>query len=141
MHDPYPKRGAMTAPFRTRHRKPLTFLAGGITAVVFAVVIAIAAVSVIAAFKSTKREVIATVTHRERVCSHAWGETQQKCQYLVFTDKDTFKIVDTWTEHDSSDMYGKFREDHTYRFEVRGYRSGVWSEYPRVVTEPVEVQR
>jgi hypothetical protein len=62
------------------------------------------------------------------------------CTYLVFTEAGTFKIEDAiigTVRFNSSDVYGRIREDHTYEFVVYGWRLPFFSEYPNIkrVTE------
>lgn len=94
-----------------------------------------------------QRTVTATVTDKERVCDSATsdgsGGFDQDCYYLIFTDNGTFKVTDSLIigRFDSSDVYGRFRRDRTYRFKVYGWRFGCTSSYPNVATNPVEVGR
>jgi len=50
--------------------------------------------------------------------------TEDKSIFLIFTDKETFKIVDSlWrSQWRSSDIYGDIIVGHTYKFSVFGWR-------------------
>lgn len=77
----------------------------------------------------------ATVDSKERVCD------KDDCKYLVFTDKGTFAVTDSLFigRTNSSDVYGRIKEDHTYNFRVIGWRSGIGSSYQNII-EATEVQ-
>lgn len=95
-----------------------------------------------AAYKSTEREVTATVEGKERVCSFD-SDNRQTCEYLVFTTEGTFSLTDSllYGRFRSSDVYGRLREDRTYTFRVVGFRLPLASEYPNIISDPKEVQR
>jgi hypothetical protein len=93
---------------------------------------------------SRERITSATVNSKERVCdSNGNGNGGQDCYYLVFTDKGTFKVTDSLFlgRFNSSDIYGQFRPDHVYNFDVIGWRVPFFSTYQNVASEPHEVKR
>jgi len=55
--------------------------------------------------------------------------------YLVYTDSGTFKLEDDFFRgnFNSSDVYGKLRQDSTYTFTTTGYRIGFMSSYPNII--------
>ena len=116
-------------------------LAKAAAVIVIVIVLAGAVFGWQAAYKSTEREVTATVEDKDRVCETSSGNGQ-KCQYLVFTDQGTFKVTDTWSygNFSSSDTYGRLKEGNTYTFDVAGFRLPLMSEYPNIVSEPVKVK-
>jgi hypothetical protein len=77
-------------------------------------------------FQST---VTATVTNTDNVCRGT------KCQYLVFTDKGTFKNTDNWmaAKFNSSDVQGRLVRGQTYTMRVGGYRFPLFSTYQNVL--------
>lgn len=113
----------------------------GCLTLVVLVIIAGVAVTCAAPLVS-RRTVTATVSDKERVCDRDTDGTTD-CKYLIFTDQGTFKITDSLLigRFDSSDVYGRFRRDTTYRFDVYGWRMPWASEYPNVASNPVQVQR
>lgn len=108
---------------------------------VAAIIVAVTVLVASCSGYTAQREVVATVTGKDRVCSGS-GDGMS-CKYLVFTDEGTFQVSDSLLigRFDSSDVYGRFREDRTYRFDVYGWRSPFLSMYPNVASEPVEVER
>lgn len=60
--------------------------------------------------------------------------------YLVFTDKTTYEIDDTWIHWrwDSSDVYGRIQQGKTYTADLQGYRIPFLSMYPNIIN-PKEV--
>jgi hypothetical protein len=60
--------------------------------------------------------------------------------YLVFTDKTTYQIDDTWIHWrwDSSDVYGRIQANKTYTADLQGYRIPFMSMYPNIIN-PKEV--
>lgn len=112
----------------TRHTRPLA-----IVAVVFVIaVIAAIAVAGSGSFALTE-EVTATVLDKERVCSGN-SDGGIDCNYLIFTDTETFKVADSLIigRWNSSDVYGRIRRDRTYKFVVYGWRVGWASEYRNI---------
>lgn len=120
-------------------RKRARRLRTAITAVVIAVAAALIGLSI--ASYADRRTVTATVTDKERVCETT--DSGSECKYLIFTDEGTFRVEDSLLigRFDSSDVYGRFREDRTYRFEVYGWRIPFASSYPNVATTPEEIGR
>ena len=78
--------------------------------------------------------ITATVTGKERVVKHdPEGETYS--YYLVYTDKEVFKIEDSllFGQFNSSDVYGMLAENTTYKFKVFGARIPFLSMYRNIV--------
>lgn len=69
----------------------------------------------------------------ERVCSS--DDEGMSCQYLVFTDKDVFKNVDSiWhLKFDSSDFHSKMSKGQICVFDTVGFRIPIFSEYKNIV--------
>lgn len=86
------------------------------------------------AYKSTQRVVTTTVTDKGRVCSGS-SNGNSSCKYLIYTDDGTYKLTDTviYGRFNTSDVYGRIRRDHTYRFTVVGWRIPVFSSYPNII--------
>ena len=61
-------------------------------------------------------------------------------QYLIYTDKTTYEIDDTWLHGrwDSSDVYGKMEVGKTYICTLQGYRVPFFSMYPNIL-QPIEI--
>lgn len=83
----------------------------------------------------TQRDVTATVSRAERVCTPG-SEGGIDCRYLVFTDETTFENRDDlWVgKFNSSDLHGRIRDGGTYRFTISGWRVPFFSWYPNIVT-------
>lgn len=101
----------------------------------FAVAVVVALGVVVAASKSyfDKRDVVVRVESKERVCE---GGKDGGCNYLIFTDGGTFKVGDALigtTRFNSSDVYGRIKQDSCYRLHVYGWRFGPLSMYPNIV--------
>lgn len=79
---------------------------------------------------STSEEVTFTVTDKERVTNSNDSST-----YLIFTDKGTFKNIDTiwYWKWNSSDLYGNIEKGKTYKAKVYGFRFGLLSWYENIV--------
>lgn len=75
-----------------------------------------------------------TVTGKENVKSGDSGK------YLVYTDKTTYEITDTWVgwRWDSSDVYGNIQVGKTYTATLQGYRVPFLSWYQNIIN-PTEV--
>ncbi len=69
------------------------------------------------------------VTGKERVAENRSGK------YLIFTDKTTFSVEDTWIHWrwDSSDFYGKIQIGKTYDAKVQGWRVPFMSWYQNLI--------
>lgn len=114
------------------------------TLTALAVIVAVAAPLTVMYF-NTERHVTATVTDKQPVCDSHQGS----CYYLVWTTQGTFKNTDSAAnlKWDSSDLYGQIKIGDTDEFQVRGWRIGVLSKYPnilslvRVVQHPPTVQK
>jgi hypothetical protein len=76
----------------------------------------------------------ATVTGKERITK--LSKDYDSSYYLVYTDKGTLKIKDSLVlfRFNSSDLYGSIHTDSTYTFRTVGFRSGLFSEYPNIIT-------
>jgi hypothetical protein len=74
-----------------------------------------------------------TVTGKECV------KGDKSSTYLVFTDKTTYEIDDTWIHWrwDSSDVYGKIQANKTYTADLQGYRIPFLSMYPNIINPKV----
>lgn len=126
---------------KNRRRSPL--FAGAGTVAVAAAVIGLG-IGGCAAYRSTEREVTATIEGKERVCDTSTtseGGSRVECYYLVFTDDGTFKLTDSliFGRFRSSDVYGRLRVDARYRFTVAGWRLPVFSQYPNIVSDPERI--
>lgn len=90
-----------------------------------------------AAYKSSERTVQTVVTGKENVCNTD-SSGKVECEYLVFTEAGTFKIVDSIgllggpTRFDSSDLYGRIKVGPA-TLVVIGWRLPLFSEYPNIV--------
>ena len=75
-----------------------------------------------------------TVTGKENVKSGNDG------RYLVYTDKTTYEVTDSWVcwRWDSSDVYGRIQVGKTYTATLQGYRVPFLSWYPNIIN-PTEV--
>lgn len=75
-----------------------------------------------------------TVTGKENVKSGNSGK------YLVYTDKTTLEVSDTWIfwRFDSSDVYGRIQIGKTYTATLQGYRVPFLSWYQNIL-DPSEV--
>jgi len=74
------------------------------------------------------------VTGKERITEQS-GKDNIKSFYLVYTDRGTLKLEDdvlrgNW---ESSDVYGKLKDDSSYTFTTTGYRFGLFSMYPNII--------
>jgi hypothetical protein len=78
---------------------------------------------------TTKSIVVATVEDKERVT------TKEDSKYLIYTDKETFKIVDELLvgNFSSSDLYGHIKRDKKYKFTVTGWRIPFFSSYRNII--------
>lgn len=83
---------------------------------------------------ATQKEVVAIVNRCERVVKTDGDSVESK--YLVFTDNEVFENTDCWWifKWNSSDIYGKFLNGHTYRIKVYGYRVPIFSWYRNIVS-------
>jgi hypothetical protein len=75
----------------------------------------------------------AKVEGKERIVKKSGDDIESF--YLVYTDKGTFKLEDDMFRGNfySSDVYGKLKQDSTYKFKTAGYRIGFMSEYPNII--------
>jgi len=76
----------------------------------------------------------AKVTGKERIVETD-NEGRVESFYLIYTDKGTIKLEDdvlrgNW---ESSDVYGKLKNDSSYTFTTTGYRFGLFSIYPNII--------
>jgi hypothetical protein len=79
---------------------------------------------------NNKQTVKTKVIDKERVITSA------NSYYLIFTEDGTFKLEDDliYGNFNSSDWYGQIRRDSTYTFSLIGYRIGLMSEYPNIIS-------
>ena len=84
-------------------------------------------------YRGSEAVVTARVSSKERVCKDSGDSIE--CEYLVFTDRETLKVVDTllYGRFNSSDVYGRIEDGRTYRFTVVGWRLPWASQYRNVV--------
>jgi hypothetical protein len=73
------------------------------------------------------------VTSKERITKKSGDNIESF--YLVYTDIGTLKLEDdvlrgNW---ESSDVYGKLKNDSSYTFTTTGYRFGLFSMYPNII--------
>lgn len=83
-----------------------------------------------------ERQTVTTkVISNDRVCNSVDAGNGVDCKYLIFTEAGTFKVVDSLAimRMDSSDVYGRVREGHTYEITYYGWRIPLASEYPNIV--------
>jgi hypothetical protein len=76
----------------------------------------------------------AKVTSKERIVETD-DDNKIESFYLVYTDKGTLKLEDdvlrgNW---ESSDVYGKLKNDSSYTFTTTGYRFSLFSIYPNII--------
>lgn len=119
-----------------RRRRGLMWAAG-----VVGVVVLLVAVLVPVFGGYFERHTVTThVVSKENVCKSD-GDHGVTCEYLIFTDDGTFKITDAIfgiVRFNSSDVYGKVREDHDYTITYYGWRIPLFSTYPNIEKiEPV----
>lgn len=79
--------------------------------------------------------ITAKVNSKERI-NKSDGEGNIESFYLVYTDKGSMKLEDdllrgNWN---SSDVYGGLKNDSTYTFKINGYRFGLFSMYPNIIS-------
>lgn len=82
-----------------------------------------------------EKTVTTEVISKERVCDNSGTNGAMECKYLVFTENGTFKITDSLfgtVRFNSSDVYGRIREGHTYTITYYGFRLPFFSEYPNI---------
>lgn len=75
-----------------------------------------------------------TITGKDRV-SYGSGDNISH-QYLVYTDKETFKNTDTlWgMKFRSSDLQGRIKEGQVCSLKVSGFRLGLTSSYRNILS-------
>lgn len=80
----------------------------------------------------TVEEMQVAILDKERICD----KSGQNCDYMVFTDKETFKNVDSiWhLKFRSSDIYGALQEGEKYQVVVQGFRIPFLSQYRNVLS-------
>lgn len=108
----------------------------GVTALVGLAILIVPVVILISVLAGSyfEREAVTTkVFSKENVCdSTGDGIT---CTYLIFTDAGTFQISDAvfgTVRFDSSDVYGRIEEGHTYMITSYGWRLPFFSTYPNI---------
>lgn len=98
------------------------------------VVFALVAGALTMAQYGTKETVTVTVTGKERVTSND-GNGNITSKYLIFTESETFENTDALFagKFNSSDFYGKIRENQTCDFTVIGWRVPFLSMYRNII--------
>ena len=71
-----------------------------------------------------------------KVSSKEVKNTREDSKYLIFTDKTTYEITDSLLmfRFDSSDVFGRIKENHCYELKVRGWRVPFLSMYQNIDT-------
>lgn len=87
----------------------------------------------------TVRTITIQVTEKERIVEASGsGENQSiSSKYLVFTkDHDVLENTDSllWLKWNSSSVQGQLHEGETYTVKVYGWRIGLLSMYPNIVS-------
>lgn len=84
----------------------------------------------------TARTIVVEVTDKERVVeSSSDGSTSS--YWLVFTrDHDVLRNADSWLylKFNSSSIYGKLEPGNIYKLRVYGWRIGLFSMYPNIIS-------
>ena len=86
-----------------------------------------------ALYQATETTVDTHVVSKERVCDSTG------CQYLVYADDQTYKLVDTLgffapsVRLNTSDTYGRIKEDCPATITSMGWRLGLFSEYKNII--------
>lgn len=110
-------------------------------AILLFIVMIVVTIGLVAPSYFERHSVTTHVVSKENVCKSN-GDNGTTCEYLIFTDNGTFKISDAIfgvVRFNSSDVYGKVREDHDYTITYYGWRIPVLSTYPNIEKiEPVE---
>ena len=114
-------------------RKAFTLIEAMIVVAILAIVLSLCVGGCAAALHKEHGQVF-TVTGKENVKSGESGK------YLVYTDKTTYEITDTWVgwRWDSSDVYGNIQVGKTYTATLQGYRVPFLSWYQNILN-PTEV--
>lgn len=96
----------------------------------FMVAMIIVSVVVTVFYYNTSEDVSFTVTGKERVVT-CDGDGSCQSMYLVFTDNTTYSIQDSLIKarFNSSDIYGRIRENQTCTATAFGWRIGILSSY------------
>lgn len=76
-----------------------------------------------------------TITGKESVSTRGSDGTTDH-EYRVYTDKGTFVVKDSLlhTRFDSADLYGRLKENTTYRCEVFGFRIPLFSTFQNILS-------
>lgn len=114
-------------------RKAFTLIETMVVIAIVAIVLSFCMSGCVAALHKEHGQVF-TVTGKENVKSGDSGK------YLVYTDKTTYEITDTWVgwRWDSSDVYGNIQVGKTYTATLQGYRVPFLSWYQNIIN-PTEV--
>lgn len=101
-----------------------------ITVIVLTIIVAVAGQAYYS--YGTVEEIQVTILDKERICD----KQGQNCNYMVFTDKETFNNVDSiWhLKFRSSDIYGALQEGEKYQIVVQGFRIPFLSQYRNILT-------
>lgn len=104
------------------------------TGLLIGVVVAaiLAPIALVVSSYTTRTTTEVVVFDKERVCESGGGA----CRYLVFTDDTTYRIGDSVLagRFSSSDAYGQIRSCHRYELVHYGWRIGLLSMYPNIVS-------
>lgn len=82
-------------------------------------------------YYQTSSHITVKVTGKERVTDRG----SEDSRYLIFTEGETLECTDLLFagKFNSSDIYGKIKENKTYTFRVLGWRNGFFSMYRNIV--------
>jgi len=114
-------------------RKAFTLIEAMIVVAIMAIVLSLCVGGCAAALHKEHGQVF-TVTGKENVKSWNSGK------YLVYTDKTTYEVTDTWVgwRWDSSEVFGGIVVGKTYTATLQGYRVPFLSWYQNILN-PTEV--
>jgi len=87
-----------------------------------------------AIYRASAEDRTIIVTEKERVTQNTEDGVTSK--YLVFTNDRTYEVVDTYSfmRFNSSDIYGRLRQNHKYKVKVAGWRMPFLSWYENIIT-------
>lgn len=101
------------------------------------VIIALFAVAGVGITQLTKDDVTITVKDKQTKLECSGSGSQRDCKdvYLIFTDKGTYKDVDSllMLKFNSSDLYGQLDRGKTYDCKVNGIRIPFFSTYKNLL--------
>lgn len=89
-------------------------------------------------YRASERTVVITVQDKGSVVvSSGSGEDRRSDnQYRVYTDKGVFIVADSFVYFNwrSADRYGALRLEHTYKCKAAGWRVGLLSWFPNLIS-------